>query len=318
MPLPVPSDVQPISPILTNLVIGYQQADDRFIATRLAAPVPAEKASGTYFTFTQKYFFTDEMKQRAPGTAYPETGFGVSTSTFSTLQWALAMPLADETRQDSMVPMDLETAALKLLAQKSLMRKELNLSTNFFKTSVWGTDFTGGTTGAKWSDFSASDPVANIRTAWRTISQNTGYKGNTLAVGQTVDEILNLHPDVVDRLKYTQAATSGNVENALADVLGIANYLVSRAVYSNTTEDAAFSSTDIIGKVALVAYIDPGAGIFGASALKTFFWQPGGGMGAAKMWRDEKKDADLIKYKEQWTQVQIASALGYYFTTIVA
>jgi hypothetical protein len=315
---PYPSDVSPISPILTNMVLGYQQSDDRFIATKLAPPVPADHPVGTYFIFTKKYWFFDEMQKRAYGTDYAETGFGVDTSTFNTDQFALAIPIADETRQASLIPMDLEAAALKLLAQRSLVRKEVAMSADFFKTGLWGTDFTGGTTGAKWSDFSAGDPVSNIRAAWRIVSQNTGYKANTLACGQTVDEILNLHPDIVDRLKYTQAATSGNVENALADVLGIQNYWVSRATYSNTTEAASFVSSDIIGKVALVAWVDPGAGIFGASALKTFFWQPGGGMGGARMWRDEKKDADLLKYKEQWDQVNPATDLGYYFTTIVA
>ena len=123
MPLPTINDVQAVNPVLTNMLIGYQQADDRFVAGRVFPAVPVEKDSGTYFIFTKKYWFLDGLEERAPGASFARTGFGVESSTYKTLQWAVEEPLADETRANSQIPMDLEQAALRHIAQQSLIRK---------------------------------------------------------------------------------------------------------------------------------------------------------------------------------------------------
>ena len=117
MALPTINDVQAVDPVLTNMLIGYMQADDRFVASRVFPAVSVEKDSGTYYTMTKKYFFFDDLEQRAPGSDFGQLGFGVSSSTYTTLQWAGEIPLADEVRANSQIPMDLESAALRRLAR---------------------------------------------------------------------------------------------------------------------------------------------------------------------------------------------------------
>jgi hypothetical protein len=104
---------------------------------------------------------------------------------------------------------------------------------------------------------------------------------------------------------------------ALAAIFGKENYLVGKATYSNTNESAAFSATAIIDDDCLVAYVDPNAGLFGATALKNFLWTPGGGEGGVRQWRDEKNDRDVLKHKQQWDQKATATDLGYFFSDIV-
>src|SRR3990167_7619162 len=104
MPLPTINDVQAVNPVLTNMLIGYQQADDRFVAGRVFPAVPVEKDSGTFYIFTKKYWFLDVLQNRPPAGSFARTGFGISTSTYTTLQWAVEEPLADETRKNSQVP----------------------------------------------------------------------------------------------------------------------------------------------------------------------------------------------------------------------
>jgi hypothetical protein len=113
--------------------------------------------------------------------------FGVSTATFTTLQKALAYRLADEVRANSQVPMDLETAAVRWLAQQILIAKEISFATDFVG-AVWDTNDSNSAT--DWDDFSAGDPVANILTAKMTISNASGYDPNTLVVGEIVHNAL--------------------------------------------------------------------------------------------------------------------------------
>lgn len=315
MPSPTINDVQAVDPVLTNMLIGYQQGDTRFVASRVFPGVSVDKDSGTYYLFTKKYFFFDDLSVRAPGGPFQGLNVGVSTATYATLQFAGAFNLADEVKANSQVPMDLTQAGLRRLAQASLIRKEVAWSTDFMANSVWGTTDNNSTT--DWDDFSAGDPVNDVLTASRTVSNNTGSDPNTMVLGYIVHQALVLHPDILDRLKYTTQANMSTVEAALAAIFGKSNYMVGKATYSNTNESASFSATAIIDDDCLVCHVDPGAGIFGATAGKTFFWEPGGGMGGVRPWRDESNDTDKLKHKEQWDQKATATDLGYIFLDVV-
>lgn len=312
---PTISDVQAIEPILTDMLVAYMQADTRFVASKVFPLVNVDKDSGTYFVFDKKYWFIDDMQQRAPGSPFASTDFTVSTGTYTTLQYALEYAIADEIRANSQVPMDLETAAVKLLAQRSLIRKERAFSADFMKTGVWGTD--DNNSGTDWDDFANSDPIYAIAEARRTISNNTGLDGNSMVVGYIVHTALLNHPDILDRVKYVGAAMNGDVEGALAAVFGLTNYWVGKASYDATNEAASFAATAIIDDDALVCHVDPSAGIFGASAGKTFVWGGGGGAGSLYRVRNDFRHADMIQHKEQWDQVAVATDLGYFFADIV-
>lgn len=315
MSLPSINDVQAVDPVLTNLLIGYMQADDRFVASRVFPEVSVDKDNGTFYKFTKKYWMSDGMEQRAPGDQYARSGFGVETDTYKTLQWALAKPIADEERANSQVAMDLETAAVKWLAQKNLIRKERAFAADFMVNSVW--DNNDNNSATDWDDFALGDPVANVKTGRRTISQNTGVLANALVVGHIVDDALTNHPDILDRLKYVQAVTAGNVAAAMADIFGIGMYLAAMASYNSANEGQTFSGAAIIDDDALLTVVDPSAGIFGATGGKTFVWTPGGGGGLILQNRLDEVDADLIKQKAQWDQKMVAGDLGYLWIDIV-
>ncbi len=313
--IPTINDLQLVEPVLTNMLVGYMQKEARFVASRVFPHVPVDKDSGTYGIFTKKYWFTDEMVARAPGAKFARSGYGVSSSTYNTApQFALETPIADENRANSQLPMDLETAAVKWLGQKWLLHKEIAFSADFMTTSVWGTS---NTTATDWDDFAAGDPVSNITTAKRTISDNTGMDANTLLLGYVVHEALLNHPDVIDRIAYVQQATLANIEAAIGAILGLPNYYVAKASYSNTNESADFSATAVIDDDALVCYSNPAPSLFEPSAGYTFEWAPGGGNGRIYNVRDDLAHADVIQIKGQIDQKAVATDCGYFFSDIV-
>lgn len=315
MSQPTINDIQAVDPVLTNMLIGYMQNDDRFVASKVFPYVSVDKDSGTYYILTKKHWFMDELQERAPGAPFPALGYGVSTTTFTTLQYAGEESIADEIRANNQMPMDLERISVQRLAQLSLIRKERAFAADFMTTSVWGTDDDDSTT--DWDDYAAGDPVNDVYTAVRTISNNTGQQANTLVLGFIVHDALRLHPDILDRLKYTQAATTASVEGAMAAIFGLSNYWVAKASYNSSNEGQTASYGAIIDDDALICYVDPGAGIMGATAGKTFVWAPGGGAGSLYSYRNDDRQADVIKHKEQWDQKVTASDLGYFFAGVV-
>lgn len=312
MGLPTTNQVQAVDSVLTNMMVGYRQDDTRFVALRAFPAVQVAERAGTYYIATKKYWFLDELQQRAPGGDFRSVGYGLTTSTYETLQWAAEQPIADEDIAANQAPVGLEVMAVSRLANLSAIRKERAFAADFMTTSVWAND---DTTTNDWDDFVTGDPAKDILDARRTISNNTGMDGNTMVAGYIVYQALTLHPDIIDRIKYTQAAGQNAVESALSNVLGI-NVLVSKATYNSANEAGTFTAAAIIDDDALICHVNPNAGVFDATAGKTFVWAPGGGAGM--IYRDRNTNhANLIQHKEQWDQKVVASDMGYFFSDVV-
>lgn len=314
MALPTINDVQLVEPVLTNMLVAYRQSAERFVASRAFPAVPVSSDSGSFPKLTKKYWFTEGLAERAPGDPFASVEYGIESGTYKTKQWAADHAIPDEIRANSQIPMELERVGVELLGQKSLIRKEVAFAADFMKTGVWGTDNTSAT---DWDDYTNGDPVADLMLASEAISNATGYMPNTLIVGHIVHRALMNHPDVLDRIKYVMAANQANIRSALLSVLGIDNYLVSRATYANINEAGTFAATPIIDDDALLIYSNPSAGLFDATAGKTFVWAPGGGEGTLYRYRENSRHADIIQHKEQWDQAVVAADLGYFFSDIV-
>lgn len=318
MARPTINNVQLNEPVLTNLLLGYMQSDDRFVAMRAFPAVPVEKDSGVYPIFTKKYWFVDGLQHRAPGDTFQRGGYALETAAYETRQFALEHKIPDEVRANSQVPMDLEQAGLRWLAQQSLIRKEKAFAAAAFGAGAWGTTVTGGSNFTKWSDYSGSDPVNDVRTARRKISQTTGSSANTLVCGEIVYDKLINHPDIIDRLKYVERATEDNVRASLAAIFGIGNILVSLAIENTANVAQTEVMTPIIDDDALLLRVDSGATMFTPTGGKTFTWAGGGGEGAiARTYYEEQTNSDILQHKEQWDMNVTAADVGYEFVDCV-
>lgn len=315
MAQPTHSEVQVVDPVLSNMLVSYQQADARFIANRVFPLVQVDNQGFTYYTFTKKYWFLDEMKARTPGAAFARGGFGVTSTTGYAQTWGLEFPIADETRKNNQVPMALEQAGTKWLAGQSLIRRERAFSADFMVTGVWGTDDNNATT--DWDDFTSGDPFNDVLTAKRTISNNTGQDPNTMALGYIVHVALQNHPDIVDRIKHVQIAGLGNVESALSSLFSIGSYLVGKATYNSANEGQTMSATAIIDDDCLICYSTSAPSLNEASAGYTFSWAGGGGDGEMVTYREQKSKSDIIQNAEAWDQKVVASDVGYFFADVV-
>lgn len=315
MAQPTHSEVQVVDPVLTNMLVGYQQADTRFVANRVFPLIPIDRQSFTYYTFTKKYWFLDEMKGRTPGAAFARSGFGVTSTTGYANTWGLEFPIADETRKNNQVPMALEQAGTQWLSQQSLIRRERAFSADFMITGVWGTDDNNATT--DWDDFTNGDPFSDVLTAKRTISNNTGQDPNTMVLGYIVHVALQNHPDIVDRIKHVQVASLGNVESALSSLFDVPQYLVGKATYNSANEGQTMSVSAIVDDDCLLCYTTPTPGVMSASAGYTYTWDGGGGNGEMATYRESNIKSDVLQNSEAWDQKAVATDVGYFFADVV-
>jgi len=296
------------------MLVGYYQTDDRFVASTAFPIVPVPNDNGKYNIWTKKYWFLNGLKSRAPGGAFTQVDAGVTTGTYSTAQFAAQSAVADETQANSQIPgPGLIQSKVKLLGQHSLIKKEVAFADDFIKTSIWNGGSDGSVT-AKFSDHGSSDPYQDIAdTAMRTVSNNTGVEPNTAVMGYIVHNRLCNHPDLIDRIKYTNAVTKDKMNAVLAELFGLDRWLVSRASYNTANEAQTFSASAIIDDDLLLIYVNPSAGLFEPTAGKTFVWAGGGGQGSIYYVRDDLKHTDIVQIKEQWDQASVALDVGYIY-----
>ena len=317
MSKPTRTDVRAVDPVLTNMLEGYTQDAERFAAVRAFPGLPVDSSSGTYYVYDQKYWMADDMKERAWGSDFAEGGYGMSTDTYATVQWATSQSIPDEVEADNQSPLSVYDGAIERFSQILMIRHERLFAAVAMTTSVWGTDATGGTTSDKWSDYANSDPVGDVRTGKRTISQSIGRKPNKMVMGEIVYDKLVNHPDLIDRIKYTERATVATMEQALAAVLGIDEVLVSEAIYNTANEGQTGSYSAIIDDDALLMYTTSSPDILRPTAGYCFHWEPGGGLGGVRRYYDNGKDAEVVKMKTQVDFEVVASGAGYFFSDYV-
>jgi len=315
MPQPTSSSVH-IDSILTNVSVAYMQDQEHFVANRVFPTISVNKQSDKYFTYDQSDFYRDQVKLRADGTESAGTGYGLSTATYSCDVNALHKDIGDQVRENSDAPLNPDLDATRFLTQQMLIRQERQWATDFFTTSVWGTDATPSTL---WSA-SGSTPIADITTAVNTVLTNTGLIANTLVLSYKAFSILKNHSDFTDRYKYTSA--DAITPELMARVLDLDNVYIMKGVYNSAAEDATASYAQIGDRDALVCHVAPTPGLMVPSAGYSFNWSGiSAGLGAStaiSRFRMDHLKADRIEIEAGWDNKVVSSALGYFFSNPVA
>ena len=317
MPNPTAQSVHPVDAPLTDISVAWAQQPGNFANRQVFPVVGSPKQSGRYFVWDKDDFRRTDASLRAPGTYGGTRDLRISTDTYACDVYSVGMNLSEQTRANADNPLDLEATFATALAQDLSFREEVNFAAAAFVTGVWGTSTTPGTL---WDD-AASTPVEDVATGIMTILTNTGFKPNTLLLGADVwYKGLLHHPDLIARLpdNSTKIASTSQV----ASVMGIDRIVISHASYNTAQEEVAASESQILGKHALLAYVNPTPSLNTPSAGYTFTWSGFTGNSQGIMTkRYDVPEMDAYPRVESFSAVDfkiVSTALGYAFISVVA
>lgn len=320
MPLPGLSDVHSNVP-LTNLSQAIIQQEDNFVAWKVFPIVPVNKRSDLFYVFTQADFFRSDATRRAVAASTPGVGYKLSTSSYTATPWGVHFDIDDQIRGNADSVLDLDMAAVRRLTIDLLIRREVDWQSNFFTTSIWNADTTPSNT---WDNVS-STPVEDVRARAYVMLQNTGYTPNKFAAGAFVDKRLKDHPDILDRIKYTQRGIITN--DLLAAMLDVDAYLPLVAS-QNTAQESAIAGTagtySFIsgGKNGLLTYTPSSPGLMIPAAGYSFAWTGYLGAnaygGVVRKFRMEELRSDRVEMEIAFAHVLVAKVLGEFFSNAVA
>jgi hypothetical protein len=328
MPQPTPGDVH-VSSALTDVSVAYMQSADAYIADKVFPAVPVNHQSDRYYVFSKSDFFRDEAQKRADATESAGGGFNLTTDGYTADVWAFHKDVGDQVRSNADAAIDIEMVSSEFCTQRLLIRRDRLFVSTFMNTGVWGTDITGvasGPTGPQtiqWSNGLTSDPIGDITARKSDVLLSTGMEPNVLVLSYPVFTALTLHPLIIDRIKYTSMPTARNLTAALlAEMFGVDEVIVSKAVYNAGIEGGADAFNWIMGKSALLAYRAPSPGLMIPSSGYIFPWRGYTGLNdmgiRTSSWYEQKLRATRVECEMAFAMKQVAGDLGVYFTGIVA
>jgi hypothetical protein len=291
------------------------------------------KQSDLYWVFDRDAWYRTDARERAPGTESVGVGWKVSTTPYFAPVFAVHNDIDDQTRSNADPAIMLDQTATELVTTQLLRKRDITWSTAYFNTGIWtggpsATDMTGvvGAPGnanqfRQW-DQAGSTPIIDIRTQIMNIARVTGYRPNTLVLGAKVWTALADHPDLLERIKYTERAIAG--PDLLASLLDLKNVYVNWVI-QNTANEGATATYDFAlatGKSALLVYANPAPAPRTVSGGYTFAWT--GFLGAnaygarVKSFRMEWLESDRIEGEMAYSQKLIAGDLGVFFSGCTA
>lgn len=312
-----------IDSALGEMSIQFYLEPGMYLGPRIMPVVPVDKQSDAYMIWDKDYWFRIPNTRRARGTRANRVETSVSSATYYAHNYALEEPIAYEDLSNADAALEMEESAARHVMQLLQLDQENRIATLLTTAANVGSG--NALTGtAQWSDRANSDPVSDVTTGRLWIQKETGFGNKTLTmvVGQEVHDSLLLHPDMIDRVKFTQLATQGAVEGAIAGVFGVKQYEVGGATKQNAAEGlptSASSMTFIWGKNVSLFYAAPRPGRNTPSGVYAFRWRPAGFTDFVVETKDDDDIKARLKRVNYFQDERItATQLTYLLSTVVA
>ena len=332
MPNPTQSDLHVNVP-LTDVSIAYMQSASSYIADKVFPRLPVQKQSDLYWRYSKSDWRRTDVQRRAPSTETPGVGWRSSVDSYFAHVYGVHKDIDDQVRANADSNFSLERDSTEFITNQMLLKRDMDWAAKYFTTGVWGTEKTGVASGAtanqftQWNDV-ASDPIMDMSKWVLDFRKLTGFKPNTMVVGAEVMASLKNHPDIIDRIKYTQRGIVS--EDLIATLFDVDKIYVSYATYTAVPErnDAvaqdAIASYDWIAnsKKALLAFTTDSPSLLTPTAGYTFVWNgylAGNGSGVRiKRFRMEHIASDRIEAEMTYDQKVICPDMGLFMNNVVA
>lgn len=318
------SDIQGevrVDAYLTGFSEGYTQDAKNFIAGRASSLITVMNESDKYVIYPRGYFWRDEVQVRPLGGRPVQVGYKVESGQYLAEEWALEHTIDDRQRRNAASPVDLDENGVRLLTNKQMIRADRMWAEKFFVSGAWGLEYRGHDDFTPFNDVT-STPIELLDEHKEQMAQATGMEPNTLILGSRVKRYLRSHPDIIDRIKYTQKGIADNA--MLAALFEVENILVARSVYNAAAEGAEDDFEFIVDPDSmLLCYIDPNPSIDSATAIARFAWNgliPGhtNDMGGViNRGRDSRAYSDWIHSRQAFDLKKVSDDLGVFFTNVV-
>jgi len=294
--------------VLTAVSIKYANGDS--ICDTVFPRVKVAKESDKYYKYVRNFRLPKAL--RAIGSESNAIDYNLETDSYFCEEYALHGDVHDRERKNADVPLkpDIDCTenvvdALTLLREKRVADIAFNAAVVLNNTTLAGVN--------QWSDYAGSDPLGDIAAGIYSAKAASGKKPNLVVMGEEVMIQLEQHPDILERIKFTQKGVI--TADLLSSLLpGAPRVVVGDLMYDDSQEGDSEDLGYIWGKKVLIAYAEASPGIKKISFGYQFYHQD---RETAK-WREDRLKGDRIEVTEVADEHTVAAACAYLIVDAVA
>lgn len=287
--------------VLTQISLEYPKTG--LVGEELFPVVPVKKQSDKYYWFGRESWLPETSDYRAPGTEANEIpGLKLSQDTYYAQEHSLQIPVTDEERENADSPLAPDRDGTELVTSKILLGREVMMKNFVTDVSAYATGLSvtlSGTT--QFNDYVNSDPIGVFRTAMRAVHAKVFFEPNVSVIPYQVMSVLEDHPDIIERIKYSERAIL--TPEIIASVLGLQKVIVPGvAIGSGAVGSSGFAITAgyLWGKDIILAWVPPRPGVKTPAFAYEFAWTYGGQTQVTDRWREDKRKSDIIRVSRRY------------------
>lgn len=319
--MPSPQRVHIDRPLTSHSIATLP--DMNFISMDAAPSIDVRFKSNEYTVYDKGSFLRTEAQPRPDGAEAPERDYSTSENTYNVTVEGVKDTIGPIEEANADPQYDLTMEATEGVTRDLMIKKEADFYNTFFDSSVWTTSTDLNSASEQW-DNDNNDPIKQITQDIDTVQALAGFRPNTMIFGPEAYTGFKNNQNVRDVIKNVQATTQANLDNAVADALGIDNVLVGRAI-QDTANEGQNSSISFISesKDALLAYVPDSMGLRTQTAMASFRWTGGDAMNfmegvRIRTWEDDPTESTHIEGLMNWDHQVISGDLGAYYENAVS
>jgi hypothetical protein len=301
---------------LTNVSVAYKNTD--YIADLVLPKIPVRQETGLIWTMGTQNFNIKDL-QRGDKSVSKRSGYTVDAEkTYRIINYALSDVVTSGMVNQAVNPMQPEADTTEYLTEQLMLNKEYLVGTALFNTGATG--FSGYTealsTSAsryRWDDYTNSNPLDDAAYCKNKIATNSGAtSGIQLVIGEDVMTYLQNHPDILDRIKYTQFGVI--TEDLIAKAMQIDRLIVGKALYNTANEGQTATLARVWGKYALFMHRPASVGLKTAATAVMLH----GGNYVRKWTENALQGATVVEVQEAFQAMLLSARSGYLLSTAVS
>jgi len=298
-------DVILVDPVLTQVAIGYRVQGA--VAENLLPTLPVSSVSGQIAKFG-KDAFRRESAKRGRGSQSKRVQWSVESVKFFCEEYSLEVAVDDRDVAASQNPIDPFVAATTRLVDTLTLDAEVrarDVIVNTLTTEGYRT-----VPSTKW-DQANSTPINDMKNAINEIARRIAVRPTTVVISRPVWEVLIEHPQVADRLKFTNATFSTEI---LARWLEVREIVIGDMVMDTSVEGEAPNLQYVWGDRVVIAYVPQRPAInqpaFGYRPTFTNF--------VVERYREEASRSTIIRVRHEVTEVITAAEAAHLLDDVLA
>lgn len=290
-------------PLLTDISVRYTNTN--LIADQVFPVLPVQKRTGVYFKYDKNNLKIANTRRTGTSRAN-RVDYGLSKIEYGPLtERSLEIAIDNDTMLQYASPLDPLADAALVVTEKVLLERENDLAADLGSTSIVTQNTTLSGT-SQWNDYANSTPFNDIQLAITTIKKNGIINPNTLVFGQQVWDWLINHPDLIDRIKFTERGVM--TPELVGALFQIDNVFIGDAV-NNTAEDGQTDSLGYIwGANVIVMYVTATPGIRTVTAGYHFTLLNGRYI---DRWVEQERKANFVRFNDYYDRQYVAVEAMY-------